>query len=1238
MKINSTYLYLLLSAISLLLAFAFAFFSAIFGGNIADKRAKQIQTEISTAFKDLENAHQRFLRTFQKQGFVGIQGIDFDKNYPSFIFQNKKLLLWSDYRFIPEFENLQGDYKFKILKSKGSYFLVCQSKQTLRNDDFSIFSLQVLYQKYNIENTYLQSDFNREIFSNTDFELFDSPTEGKHTIYAPNQTKLLSFSLQKNKYQNFNRILGIAFLVFASFIFLGLFVLHIVRQLEKNGQFELGFLVWLLFFALLRFTIWFSGLPLALIPTPKEYSNYVFYVSPITIELVLYAILLGFLGSYILKCYAKSHTYQWLISLNKDWKLGFSVIFILLGYANTQIYFETLHHLFLYSSLHVIISKNIGIDWQSMLGIVFFLIFSMVYFLGQHVLVRLYMQLNKQINILTFAGLVFGAMLYIAANYFLGFAQNMLILCYGIFFFGLQYLHLPRFLYRFNYNSSLYLFAFALWCGVLGTYALYFFGTKQDLLEKREFANLLLPENDEMGEGLIAKAIPAIQKDKLVQSIFNNPAIPRKPIRQKIKKLYLGSYFDKYEVQIHFFDAPQGNLISPKTEENLETNYFNFVENYQRTAFDTANENIWFVDRPEANVVKRYLGFIEIKSEENIIGYIILDLKQKKGINNNVYPELLVDKTHIPSSTVKNYSYAIYDDSLLVYSVGKYNYERDFDLALFKKDALLIDGLRYNGSEHLAVLGGFGKRILVSAEDYSFYDIFSNFSFLFLVLVIGIVNLILVYSAWNRWRGVKINFATRIQIYLNIAFFLPLFVVSITTLSIISSIYKDDFEQNFISKTETIASNILPQLENYLKFKMTKEDFSKHIQILAQNTANDLNVFDANGVLLTSSQPAIYESNEILSKYINPQAIKLLRIEKNKAALVKESAGKLEYQTVYIPLKIYTSDKVQALGFVSIPFFDAQATLNQKLLTVLATIINIFASIFIVFVVLSYFASQILTVPLRLITQQIRKTTFSNYHEPLEWNSDDEIGLFVSEYNKMLRKLDRSKDEIARSHRETAWREIAQQVAHEIKNPLTPMKLTIQHMQMRLQNQGEKVRSLFERSFDTLISQIDILSDIATSFSSFAKMPIPISERFELTTILKDTQNLYVNENIDLDVEIEKGQFYIRGDRKLMGRIFTNLIKNAIEAVPEDRKPEIHIKLSNPIDGLVMIEVQDNGLGIPEEVQEKIFMPNFSTKSTGSGIGLAIAKRGIEHAGGRIWFETEEEIGTSFFMELPLIE
>ncbi len=262
----------------------------------------------------------------------------------------------------------------------------------------------------------------------------------------------------------------------------------------------------------------------------------------------------------------------------------------------------------------------------------------------------------------------------------------------------------------------------------------------------------------------------------------------------------------------------------------------------------------------------------------------------------------------------------------------------------------------------------------------------------------------------------------------------------------------------------------------------------------------------------------------------------------------------------------------------------------------------------------------------------MKKTTLSGENEKLEWNTHDEIGVLVQEYNLMIEKLEDSKKALAQNEKESAWKEMAQQVAHEIKNPLTPMKLKIQHLQRILSTTDPSQEALA-----SLLQQVDTLSDIATSFSTFAKMPLPIIEKFNLTQLVYDIGELYKNRNdVEVKLKIPVSPVEAYADQKMMGRVFTNLILNGIQAVPDDRKPIINIEMYvNEIQEAVLI-FKDNGIGIPKEIQDKVFMPNFSTKFTGSGIGLALAKRGVEQAGGRIWFETTEGQGTTFYITLPM--
>jgi signal transduction histidine kinase len=323
----------------------------------------------------------------------------------------------------------------------------------------------------------------------------------------------------------------------------------------------------------------------------------------------------------------------------------------------------------------------------------------------------------------------------------------------------------------------------------------------------------------------------------------------------------------------------------------------------------------------------------------------------------------------------------------------------------------------------------------------------------------------------------------------------------------------------------------------------------------------------------------------------------------------------------------------EVLGIVGIPFFGSKQRYEKRVIDVLSKIMQAFAFILIGLLAISYFSARTLTAPLRLIRQKIRQVSFQENNEPLDYVSDDEIGLLVSEYNKMLVTLEESKQALSKKEKESAWREMAKQVAHEIKNPLTPMKLNIQQLERLLGNNEERTK----RTIRTLLNQIDTLSEIATSFSNFAEMPIPKEEIFDVATALRQVVHLHDNpKKVKLISEIPDSPVLIIGDKQLLGRVFNNLIINGIQSIPTEKEPKVNIKLSLTRKTATVC-IRDNGSGIPEDIQEKVFVPNFTTKTSGSGIGLAISKRAIEHLGGKIWFETKINEGTTFYIEMPLM-
>jgi nitrogen fixation/metabolism regulation signal transduction histidine kinase len=234
----------------------------------------------------------------------------------------------------------------------------------------------------------------------------------------------------------------------------------------------------------------------------------------------------------------------------------------------------------------------------------------------------------------------------------------------------------------------------------------------------------------------------------------------------------------------------------------------------------------------------------------------------------------------------------------------------------------------------------------------------------------------------------------------------------------------------------------------------------------------------------------------------------------------------------------------------------------------------------------------------------------------------------------MLFKLSESKAELEQTQRERAWREIAQQVAHEIKNPLTPMKLTLQQMERAMQggtNSAEKT----EKAIRTLLTQVDTLNEIASSFSSFAKMPEPVIQRLELVSLVKRIVDLH-SQSGELNVQTSWKELYVMGDEQLLGRTFSNIILNAFQAAVPGRNNTVNISIEKT-GSTCRIVFADNGKGIEATIAERIFVPYFTTKKSGSGLGLAIAKQAIEHMKGRLWFETKPGKGTTFFIELPSI-
>jgi nitrogen fixation/metabolism regulation signal transduction histidine kinase len=366
---------------------------------------------------------------------------------------------------------------------------------------------------------------------------------------------------------------------------------------------------------------------------------------------------------------------------------------------------------------------------------------------------------------------------------------------------------------------------------------------------------------------------------------------------------------------------------------------------------------------------------------------------------------------------------------------------------------------------------------------------------------------------------------------------------------------------------------------------------------------------------------------------MNPDAY--FDLENNKSAQVtkQENIGSLKYLATYAPIR---NNSGEAIAYISIPYFERSKNINDEVSSFLIALMNVYVFLLICAAILAYFISNSITRPLTILSEKLRILNLNKKNEPIEWNSKDEIGVLVSEYNKMIMELEQSAQKLAKGERESAWREMAKQIAHEIKNPLTPMKLSIQYLQRAISEGKPNIEELATKVAKTLEEQIENLSSIATAFSSFAKMPKAENEIINLNQLLKSIVDLFNRDetvSIHFDSTLENPLVF--ADKNQMVSVFNNLVKNAIQSIPENRKGFIDIKVKEEA-GWVITSVTDNGTGIPTELFDKVFVPNFTTKSSGTGLGLAITQQIVDGAGGKIWFESAENTGTTFFVKLLL--
>jgi two-component system, NtrC family, nitrogen regulation sensor histidine kinase NtrY len=410
---------------------------------------------------------------------------------------------------------------------------------------------------------------------------------------------------------------------------------------------------------------------------------------------------------------------------------------------------------------------------------------------------------------------------------------------------------------------------------------------------------------------------------------------------------------------------------------------------------------------------------------------------------------------------------------------------------------------------------------------------------------------------------------------------------------------------------------------------------SPALQRAATSISVDANLYAADGQLLFTTRDDLRRIG-ILSLKLDPATRTALADSQTDGAEKIETIQNQEFTVRYLTLR---NRQNQLLGYLGVPYRTSTDSITPEVSGFIGMLASIYVFLLLVAVGATYYLSRSITRPVNQIADKIRELQLQDRNQPLAYDGDpdDELGELVGSYNRMVDQLEDSKDQLVRLERESAWREMARQIAHDIKNPLTTMKLSMQQLE-RVSNDPTQAAAYLKRATGRLIEQIDSLAQTASEFSMFAQLDINQKADTTINNIVESVYDLFSEQHdAILEIELPKEPYHIRADKNHLLRVFNNLVINAIQAIPSDRKGKVRIGL-NRVGNNALVRISDNGGGIPVEIRDRVFEPNFTTKTTGSGLGLAICKRIIEAHDGTIRFETRDDEGTDFFVELPIVQ
>jgi two-component system, NtrC family, nitrogen regulation sensor histidine kinase NtrY len=774
---------------------------------------------------------------------------------------------------------------------------------------------------------------------------------------------------------------------------------------------------------------------------------------------------------------------------------------------------------------------------------------------------------------------------------------------------------------------------------LIAFYSLYIITTLSDTRSAENMkieAVSLSSENDPDAEHLLLDMWPVLEKDSTLSGMmrvqdFDTSGVDM--ISSYLHETYFTGYWRNFNFSIVVCRNDEELRIG--SGNDLAENCFSFFgDRIKRDGHQLTGTDFYFMENQGGR--SYYVGKLLYKTGPKTTNGLFIELYSDVNVFQPGYSELLLDRKYHGYAGLKDYSFAKYINGKIVLRTGDFAYDKSD--AGYIEENMEFNFFENEGYRHVLYKNG-NATVLISRPRLTAGDMVISIAYLFAFILL-FYNLILVMLRPPDLKAIlNFNFRQKLQMafigILLFSFLLTGILVASFTVKQFRTRHSDNLREKLNSVYLELDERVSGEKRLTPGWHNNSYSSLNDLLISLSNVfMTDINLYDLQGFLIATSRPELF-NRDLTSHRISDPAYNNLAHFTRSEYIQMERIGSLEYLSAYVP---YFNADNQKVAYLNLPYFRMQSVLAKEISNLAVAVINFTLLLIVITMSIAVFISGRLTTPLRMLGEGLASVGIGRKSEHLSYNGKDEIGELVRQYNVMVDEIEVSAQKLANSEREYAWREMAKQIAHEIKNPLTPMKLNVQQLFKSWNDKAPGFDRTLERFTMNQIEYIDNLSSIATAFSSFAKMPATNPGEIDLLDQIKLSLELFKNtDNVTFDVKWPaESKVIIFSDKEQLNGIFSNLIKNGIQSIPPGREGIIQIGI-DLLPDKVVVSVSDNGTGIPLDLQKKLFTPNFTTKSSGMGLGLSIVKKYVESSNGRIWFKSETDKGSVFYVGLPLM-